>query len=186
MKWLENFSLVRINIISSILATTILLVIAGLLVVYEQSDRDSAQRNIAFLEVLKALDDVAHNHAVERGLTAGFLGNPSDESFAKVVAQRQRADETHSRLKNLTDNLSHRFAIIPRTTQLLFNELNEKSALRAAVDQRNGATAFNYYSRVNRLALDAIASLSTELGAASINEDLQMNILLARFKERAG
>jgi len=186
MKWLENFSLVRINIISSILATIILLVIAGLLVIYEQSDRVSAQRNIAFLEVLKALDDVAHHHAVERGLTAGFLGNPSDESFAKVVAQRQRADETHSRLKSLTDNLSDRFSIIPRTTQLLFNELNGKSELRAAVDQRNGAAAFSYYSRLNRLALDAIASLSTELGAASFNEDLQMSIMLARFKERAG
>lgn len=186
MKWLEGFSLVRINIISSILATIILLVIATLLVSYEQSDRSSAERNIEFLSVLQALDNVAHHHAVERGLTAGFLGNPNDESFAKVVQQRERADTTVTALKESVDQLALSYPIIPRTTKLLLETLEGKSALRAKVDQRNGAAAFNYYSRVNRLALDALSNLSTELNSESINTDLQMSIMLARFKERAG
>lgn len=92
MKLLDRFSLVKINFASSILAAIVILMLAAVTISAELVERRNAQNDLRPLEALKALDNVAHQHAVERGLTAGFLGNPSDKSRAKVTKQRSNAD----------------------------------------------------------------------------------------------
>lgn len=186
MKFLQRFSLVRINILSSLLASAVLITLATLLVMSDLTERQNTQRDIQLLGFMQALDGVAHSHAVERGLTAGFLGNPSDANFQKVVKQRDVADQASARLAQLRSELGTQEPILLRATDLLSRELAKKQALRAAVDRREGAAAFGYYSRVNGMALDALASLMTEVSSNEVNTDLQLSLMLAKFKERAG
>ena len=186
MKFLQRFSLVRINILSSLLASAVLITLATLLVMSDLTERQNTQRDIQLLGFMQALDGVAHSHAVERGLTAGFLGNPSDDNYQKVVKQRDVADQASARLAQLRSELGTQEPILLRATDLLSRELAKKQALRAAVDRREGAAAFGYYSRVNGMALDALASLMTEVSSNEVNTDLQLSLMLAKFKERAG
>lgn len=186
MKFLQQFSLIRINILSSLLASAVLITLATLLVMSDITERQNTQRDIQLLGFMQALDGVAHSHAVERGLTAGFLGNPSDDNFQKVVKQRDVADQASARLAQLRSELGTQEPILLRATDLLSRELAKKQALRAAVDRREGASAFGYYSRVNGMALDALASLMTEVSSNEVNTDLQLSLMLAKFKERAG
>ena len=186
MKLLDRFSLVKINFASSILAALVILILAAVTISAELVERRNAQNDLRILEVLKALDNVAHQHAVERGLTAGFLGNPSDEARAKVVTQRTNADTATQALEDVIGKLSGDFSVVANTTALLRQQLNGKPKLRQEVDALQGANAFGFYSQVNRLALDALSSLTNEISSNAVNTDLAMAQLLGRFKERAG
>lgn len=186
MKLLDRFSLVKINFASSILATVVILVLALLAITIELDYRQKAQDDQSLLQALKALDNLAHQHAVERGLTAGFLGNPTDENRSKVVKQRDQADQAADTLNDVILALKDQFPVVDHATQLIMAQLKLKPALRQEVDSLSGARAFGYYSQINRLAIDALATLSNEISSNAVNGDLRMAQLLGRFKERAG
>lgn len=186
MKLLGRFSLVKINFASSILAAIVILLLAALTISVELTERRNAQNDLRLLEALKALDNVAHQHAVERGLTAGFLGNPSDEARAKVTKQRTSADAAAQTLDDVIARLSGDFPVVANTTVLLRQQLSAKPKLRQEVDALSGANAFGFYSQVNRLAVDALSSLTNEISSNAVNTDLAMAQLLGKFKERAG
>ena len=186
MKLLERFSLVKINFASSILAAVVILILAIVTIEAQLKERRNALNDILMLQALRALDNVAHQHAVERGLTAGFLGNPSEENRAKVSQQRGKADAAAAQLAEVTQALAADFPVVKQATAVLSQQLQGKAKLRAEVDQVSGANAFGYYSQVNRLAIEALASLSNEITSSAVNTDLNMAQLLGRFKERAG
>lgn len=186
MKLLQRFSLVRINILSSLLASGVLLTLATLLVLSELDARQNTQRDLALVNFMQSLDAVAHSHAVERGLTAGLLGNPTDANRQKVAQQRLLADQAETRLDELRRELGEADPVLRLTTDLLSAELKSKPALRSAVDRGEGGAAFGYYSRINGMALDALSSLTTEISSNEVNTDLQLSLMLAKFKERAG
>ena len=186
MKLLGRFSLVKINFASSILAAIVILLLAALAISVELTERRNALNDLRLLEALKALDNVAHQHAVERGLTAGFLGNPSDEARAKVTKQRANADAAVQALDEVIAELSSDFPVVANSTALLRQQLNEKPKLRREVDALSGANAFGFYSQANRLAIDALGSLTNEISSNAVNTDLAMAQLLGKYKERAG
>lgn len=186
MKLLGRFSLVKINFASSILAAIVILLLAALTISVELTERRNALNDLRLLEALKALDNVAHQHAVERGLTAGFLGNPSDEARAKVTKQRSNADAAVQTLDEVIATLSSDFPAVANSTELLRQQLNGKPKLRRDVDALSGANAFGFYSQANRLAIDALGSLTNEISSNAVNTDLAMAQLLGKYKERAG
>lgn len=186
MKFLDRFSLVKINFASSVLAALVILLLAAVTISAELTERRNARNDLKVLEVLKALDNVAHQHAVERGLTAGFLGNPSDEARTKVTNQRSNADAAAHTLDEVVSNISGDFPVVANTTALLRAQLNSKSKLRQEVDALEGSKAFGFYSQINRLAIDALSSLTNEISSNAVNTDLAIAQLLGRFKERAG
>ena len=186
MKLLGRFSLVKINLASSILAAIVILLLAALAISVELTERRNALNDLRLLEALKALDNVAHQHAVERGLTAGFLGNPSDEARAKVTKQRSNADAAVQALDEVIAELSSDFPVVENSTALLRQQLSGKPKLRREVDALSGANAFSFYSQANRLAIDALGSLTNEISSNAVNIDLAMAQLLGKYKERAG
>lgn len=186
MKLLGRFSLVKINFASSILAAIVILLLAALAISVELTERRNALNDLLLLDALKALDNVAHQHAVERGLTAGFLGNPSDEARAKVTKQRANADAAVKALDEVIAELSSDFPVVANSTALLRQQLNGKPKLRREVDALSGANAFGFYSQVNRLAIDALGSLTNEISSNAVNTDLAMAQLLGKYKEHAG
>lgn len=104
LKWLQRFSLIQLTVTSACLFLAIILT----LVIKDTSSTlnkvNAAKEDIHLIALLVALEKVAHNHAVERGLTAGFLGAKTDEAKQKVLAQRKKADAAVQHLQNQLQN----------------------------------------------------------------------------------
>ncbi|MGB0947228.1 MAG: methyl-accepting chemotaxis protein, partial [Pseudoalteromonas marina] len=136
--------------------------------------------------LLDALEKVAHNHAVERGLTAGFLGSGSAEAKNKVLAQRQKADASIQHLKSVSDQLTKNSTKVSKNLSILFDHNAKKAALRTQVDKQAAPGAFAFYSKLNQIALDVAANLSSQIKHPVLSKDLNIAFLLAQYKERLG
>jgi len=135
-----------------------------------------------YVRILDALEKIAHNHAVERGLTAGFLGNPNPQSKAKVDAQREKADQAVQYLNTLVRELE----INPPELKVLQDLLDGKGAIRSEVDRENGAKAFAYYSSLNQIAIETAIALKNYVKNSELAENLSVAFLYAQYKERLG
>lgn len=186
MSLFSRLSLIKSNFISSALATVLVAILAALALNFVYKEKSNADNDKDLIAALKALDNVAHQHAVERGLTAGFLGNPNDESRGKVINQRSNADASETALRAVVNELGADYPQVVTSTKLLLEQLNGKPALREEVNNLDGARAFGYYSTVNRMALDALTNLSSHLTGDEVASDLSLSLLLGKFKERAG
>lgn len=166
-----------------------LVVILGLLLAKNLSNQVVNSR-AAFEVVLLSniLDEVAHHHAVERGLTAGYLGSQGQTGMTALQQQRQRADNAEQKLRNL-DYAQFKEISSHRLTKLInpvLQQLQQKPTIRQDVDARRSTTSFAYYSEVNRLSLTAIESLITKASNKTIAKALGARISLLWMKERAG
>ncbi|SHO55194.1 methyl-accepting chemotaxis protein [Vibrio quintilis] len=135
------------------------------------------------------LDGVAHNFAVERGLTAGFLGSKGTRGRTEMLRQRQVADQAESALRQLSaDDF---LEITPEQLHMMradvFRHLSEKSQVRRQVDALapdNGAFAF--YSGLNAAALDEVRFLVFEIDDKTLTKMLGARLSLLWMKERIG
>ncbi|WP_075187623.1 methyl-accepting chemotaxis protein [Teredinibacter haidensis] len=134
------------------------------------------------------LDSVAHNFAVERGLTAGYLGSKNTEVRQQLEVQRKKASEAQADFYTYYDSgISH----LPENVQVSLSALKKQLAtiekLRSDVDNfYPEAKPFRVYSTLNKTALDTLSLLATTISDARVL--LQLNILtdLLWMKERAG
>ena len=146
----------------------------------------AADESIQFAAVL---DGVAHNFAVERGLTAGFLASKGKKGAEKVLAQRKKADQA---AKVLADYVSeHRERtydeVVAQRIGLLIKALAQRTSVRLAVDglaSDNGA--FVYYSNINTLSLEIIDWLVAGVENVELSRPMRAYVALLWMKERAG
>lgn len=146
----------------------------------------SASNTIEFAEVL---DQVAHNFAVERGLTAGFLASGGEKGQDKVVAQREKADraaEAFLAYVKKNEGAHVETAVSGRIVELT-SALAKRQSLRKlvdALDRKNGA--FGFYSHVNTLALEIIEWLVAEVDDMTLSRPMNAYVAMLWMKERAG
>lgn len=165
--------------------------IVGVFYVVNDMNRgvNEARKSLEVVELSKLLDAVAHQHAVERGITAGFLGSGGVRNRTKMLAQRVKADEAQQALE-LAIN-SNRYEYLDAHTLSLINtvtlsRLHQKGAMRARIDDLDGANAFQYYSGLNQSALSNIARLKDSISDRSFAMKLDTLLSLLWVKERAG
>ena len=186
MKFLHRFTIMQLILLTISLFALILLVFM-LMSFSEQYNRYSqASDDKRLVTLLDALEKVAHNHAVERGLTAGFLGNPSAEAKAKVDAQRQKANQSVDSLEALLQQDWPTRYRVGMAVRPLIEHLGHKRVLRNEVDRQQGGRAFSYYSALNRYALDSANVLKLQIANKSVSQQLNATFLFARLKERLG
>lgn len=146
----------------------------------------AAEQDERIVTLISAVERVAHHHAVERGLTAGYLGNPNADSKQKVVSQRKKADEAFQNLRALSNKKWPEDLGIGVILQPLVNVETNKTAVREAVDSLNGAQAFSYYSDLNKRALNAANAFTILLSDKNAKQYLLQGLTLAGLKERLG
>lgn len=186
MKWLQRFSLIQLTVTSACL---FLVIILTLVIKDTRNTLDKvnlAEDDIRLIALLDALEKVAHHHAVERGLTAGFLGSNTNEARQKVIAQRTKADDAvqHFQAQLRLDwppgyKISENVVIVQQFLQ-------KKAAIRRQIDKLNGSEAFSYYSSLNKAALEAAANITLNISAKSASSGLTNALELAWLKERLG
>ena len=181
----------RLSIIQLTLLTSIILIIFVFTLLVQNistkwSESNTLEQDIALISLLDALEKVAHNHAVERGLTAGFLGSGTDAAKNKVIAQRKKADVSIQQLRSVSSALESDTSTISKNLTVLFDHLDGKSAIRRQVDDKNAPKAFWYYSTLNKIALDVAANLKNQIKHPELSKELSVAFLFAQYKERLG
>ena len=134
-----------IGIVPSLFAV---LVVAILVIdLNKQVDEGRTAEDMVKLSTL--LDNVAHNFAVERGLSAGFLGSQGKKGKDALMAQRLKADQAEAALRDVQPDAFQELS----TAQLnsyrdhVLNVLTDKNTIRQKVDSlAPDNNAFNFYS----------------------------------------
>ena len=73
-----------------------------------------------------------------------------------------------------------------KNLSILFDHNAKKAALRTQVDNKAAPGAFAFYSKLNQIALDIAANLSSQIKHPVLSKDLNIAFLLAQYKERLG
>ncbi|NOX08569.1 MAG: HAMP domain-containing protein [Gammaproteobacteria bacterium] len=135
------------------------------------------------------LDSVAHNFAVERGLSAGFLASKGKHLASELHEQRVKADTAAMALQSwLKSSVTHvDISVIQTEIDSILGLVKNRSVIRTAVDrmdQDNGA--FAYYSGLNAQTLELVQKLGAGINQASIARQARAYADLLWMKERAG
>lgn len=187
MKSLFNrFSIIQLSIFSAVLLVllTVTLIIRD--TVHSIDAVTSAKNDIHIVELLDRLEKVAHNHAVERGLSAGYLGNPIPANLQKVKQQRAKADQSIDNLIAVVNEEWPQDLKVKERISVLLDFVERKREVRNQVDNQNGSNAFNYFSSLNAMALESMMGFMLDLSSKEIALNLKAISLFARYKEYAG
>lgn len=158
-----QLTILGISILALSLATLLFKDVSRNLETSTQADEDTK-----LIQLLDAIEKIAHNHAVERGLTAGFLGNPTAEAKQKVDAQRVKADQAVDNFDALLEQDWPAELRLNDKIRSVQNQLRGKSAVRTQVDNRDGSQAFGYYSRLNAMALNSANALMLHIHGIAV------------------
>ncbi|TDF35570.1 HAMP domain-containing protein [Alteromonadaceae bacterium M269] len=183
---LKRLSIIQTSVISLVVFAVSLLILASIGIHSSWSKLQHTKSDTQLLLLMDALEKVAHNHAVERGLTAGYLGAPSDETKARLTEQRKKADQSANSLRQMIQNERIKELGLNQHTALVVQELDEKNTIRNQVDTLNAANAFNYYSALNKKALDTAQIVRNYIFDNALQQSVGTALNIAWFKERAG
>ena len=183
MKWTLSRKL-------NILILTLVSVVFMLSLIAVKPIWDAAQQQQKLsksIQLISAMDEVAHQHALERGLTAGFLGSKSPAARTKMQQQRVSADVAEQALRASFSSMKQDLAQTPRlSVEATLLYLDDKSSLRRQVDTLNGKNAFAYYSKLNETTLNGTQLMISGVVNAEIRQALMARQILMQLKERAG
>lgn len=181
---LANISFKRaVNTISAVTLVFLAFTIS-LSVKYDLNKIDNAKQDQQLIEFAKVSDSVAHNFAVERGLSAGFIGSGNESVWQKVVQQRTKADAALNQLKQLQlPNSVSGLSPLKRRIEQFSREL---SSIRSQVKSRNGKQAFSFYSELNQLSLDLVKSIVLAVEDKNARYQLVDVYYLSHMKEHLG
>ncbi|MBX2807664.1 MAG: nitrate- and nitrite sensing domain-containing protein [Cellvibrionaceae bacterium] len=169
--------------------TSFFLICVLIILLGELSIINDSKRARDVVDYSQLLDAIAHNHAVERGLTAGFLASKGSRGQDKLSAQRQKAAaarDNFSRFYHSAERKQLPQRIQEKLTQL-HNALAEVPTTQQAVDRLDpNAKAFSRYSAINTRAIEAIAYLNDLVANPEIAQLLTQLTASLWLKERAG
>lgn len=141
------------------------------------------------VELSGIFDNIAHTHAVERGVTAGFIGAKGESGRANLTAAREASNSAVEALQNIRHS-DYPFLSEQELTKLsapLNALLREKSSVRQKVDEISPVNgAFAHYSAVNALALSSLQQLVYRLNSYENTQYMAARLNLLWMKERAG
>ena len=182
----KTLTIIQSSIISLFIGVSTLLVLTVMAIT---STWGEYQRNLTDKQVSNLMDSiekVAHHHAVERGLTAGYLNARTPENKSRLSSQRIKADNSVTDMVKIINQKWDKHLNIQLYTHILTDFLKDKKNTRQLVDQNNAPQAFQYYSSLNRVALDTLQFLQAETYSQKLKEDNNVILSIAKFKERAG
>ena len=184
---LSVFKSIKLRLlIISLLPTLIISVFLIQLLMQENKNVYNANYSLEAVSLFNALDNMAHNFAVERGLTAGFIASKGQSGKEKLIQQRKKSDLAERTLRNFNAVYLDR-GMVSALLSDITSQLNNKPSIRTQVDSlRITQSPFVYYSMLNQLSLDSISVIIGNINSQELrNEMLGLSALL-QVKEEAG
>lgn len=175
--------------ILSLLPTFLFVVLASQYFYGIYSEKNTLQSAQVELQLAGLADNIAHQHAVERGLTAGFIGSNGITGKEKLESQRLKADQSWIDFQDfITQNIQlDNDGLIESYVRQLTKQMDKKNQTRQLVDGLSqNHNAFNYFSNINQLALDLIEVVGISLQDKSLSENFFSFYRTLLVKENAG
>lgn len=186
---LSNLKISHAITIVGILPSLFAIIVVSILTMDLNKKVDEGRVAEDMVRLSTLLDNVAHNFAVERGLSAGFLGSKGQNGKEALIAQRVKADQAEEALRNAQPE-SFKELNESRLNTLrnrVLTALENKSSVRQKVDAlAPDNNAFDFYSEVNRKALNGIHRVILNVSNRDIAKALQARLSLLWMKERVG
>ncbi|MFY8351326.1 methyl-accepting chemotaxis protein [Pseudoalteromonas sp. SSM20] len=141
------------------------------------------------IALTQGLNNVAHNFAVERGISAGFLGSRGAEGKQALAEQRLKADKAAEallleldKIKTLSLN-KHSIEVI----NTLKKQFAERETVRSKVDTlTSDSDFFAFYSSLNANAITLTEKLSVYITEPTLAAKFKASIQLIWLKEHLG
>lgn len=182
----KSLTLTRTTIISVCIIVLLVVGLATTTLSTKYSTSQDAKYSVMLSDVALALDSVAHQHSLERGLSAAYLGNPSASSLSALTAQRGLADRSIEQLEKALSVVNNSGTKDALAFSLFFQSLNDIPNMRAAVDNGAAPRMLIFYSHINRLALDAMIKISRLITNPALKKGYVDAHYLGWYKERLG
>ncbi|EGA69697.1 methyl-accepting chemotaxis protein [Vibrio sinaloensis DSM 21326] len=184
---IQRFSLNRLVLILAGIPIIVSLTLAVELIFQYQATLSQAKKDQAATELILLYDNLAHNLAVERGLSAGVLGSKGNPNQVEALTKHRVSVDQH--IQNLlgfqTDELPEQWQ--QQLLSSIQTELKRLPAARQGIDRlAPDFSPFAYYSNLNQLAIDNAALASGKLSNAKVAGLSKSLISVMEMKERAG
>ncbi|NOH98835.1 methyl-accepting chemotaxis protein [Vibrio sp. 99-70-13A1] len=163
------------------------LILASLSVIDYREQAYTSNQDQEAVQLVALYDNLAHNIAVERGLSAGVLGSKGNPTqVSNLNKQRKIADKHINALLQFTPEY-----LSQELTQKLGKDIQQRlrsiSDLRSQVDSlKPKSSPFAYYSDINQLAIDNSAMLLANISNSEITTLGASLISIVTMKEKAG
>ncbi|MGF1901877.1 methyl-accepting chemotaxis protein [Aliivibrio sifiae] len=184
---LSVFKSIKLRLlIISLLPTLIISVFLIQLLIQENKNVYNANYSLEAVSLFNALDNVAHNFAVERGLTAGFVASKGQSGKDKLIQQRKKSDLAERNLRNFNAVYLDKNMVSTLLSDIS-SQLNNKPSIRIQVDNLQITTSpFVYYSTLNQLSLDSISVIIGNINSQDLRSEMLGLSALLQVKEEAG
>jgi len=163
-----------------------LMALSGTLITQDFDRYAKAEINERLVDYAYGIDDIAHHLAVERGLSAGYIGSGSTTLHQRILAQRQKANAAIDRIRALVDARGLPYPDLAKGVDQLLALVKKQEIIRTQVDARDGTGAFQYYSDVNAHAADLFVRFIVNVDNPLARRQLLMSLHLSEVKEKLG
>lgn len=170
-----------------LIPTTLLMGLIATQIFKAQERADHAQASQEAVELFHLFDNIAHQFAVERGLTAGVVASKGQGPQGTALKQqRVKADQAYQSLLAFAPQVLDK-QLIDRLSQDVRQQLEQRNSIRQQVDTLNiKDSPFAFYSNINRMALDNLSVILTQVDAPKLEQQLRGLHALLAMKEEAG
>ncbi|MCG9626499.1 methyl-accepting chemotaxis protein [Vibrio mediterranei] len=170
-----------------LIPTTLLMGLIATQIFKAQERADHAQASQEAVELFHLFDNIAHQFAVERGLTAGVVASKGQgPQVTALKQQRVKADQAYQSLLAFAPQVLDK-QLIDRLSQDIRQQLEQRNSIRQQVDTLNiKDSPFAFYSNINRMALDNLSVILTQVDAPKLEQQLRGLHALLAMKEEAG
>jgi methyl-accepting chemotaxis protein len=192
MFFLSNLSIKTKMIILFLIPTLALLyqvIVVGIDYTHKVNKAEVAEK---YLKVAISISAFVHESQKERGLTAGFLGSHGKKFVFELPQQRVKTDAKLQKLRTDLHLLDEEFAKKDTDTEqeLLsaMQQIKELASVRKGVSDLSIklTDAIGYYSHMNTLSLDIIASMIKDSTSAKVSAAMATDVAFLRAKEQMG
>lgn len=183
---LNKFSIKQITVVSLVVFSISLIILTTFSLINTNNKILESRLDSNLINLLDTIEKVAHTHAVERGLTAGFLGSAAAIVPANLSNARMVADRTIEQIEQVFQETWPDGSQLKTHLMLLRKHVKKKSDIRRLVDTKNGTGVFAYYSILNKLALEAMQNIRLYIHSRKLLSTVNGAINLAWIKEFAG
>lgn len=145
------------------------------------------QKDLETVHIMLLYDNVAHNLALERGLTAGVVGAKGQGPQVQALKEQRKISDAQIQALVSYQPQHINTGIAGQLRQDVISALTQLSKVRSQVDSLNiTLSPFAFYSNVNQLAIDNINALLANISDVEISPVGKSLVSIIEMKERAG
>ena len=183
---INDFSIsIKIGLMLAVPTIALIIFVLHITNMYKQ-ELEIIEHAITTTKLIGNLDKVAHNVAIERGITQGVIASQGTKHINKLAKQRQLLDKQIAELNAYLKKINAQNLPLTEDFSNLDQIIGDMAKVRALINNNSKVEAFDYYSKLNRTILELMSKIVSLLNTRSaVNQLVSLKSLLW-MKELAG